>query len=75
MYAILILGNGWLVLLWDFIAVLPVGVLQVYIRDLLPPSVRATGAGLGYNGGTWLAAWAAIITTLMAGAPQGQDRG
>ncbi len=32
MYAILILGNGWLVLLWDFIAVLPVGVLQVYIR-------------------------------------------
>ena len=68
MYAILILGNGWLVLLWDFIAVLPVGVMQVYIRDLLPPNVRATGAGLGYNGGTWLAAWAAIITTLMAGA-------
>ncbi|ADN50001.1 MFS transporter [Vulcanisaeta distributa] len=68
MYAILILSNGWLVLLWDFIAVLPVGVLQVYIRDLLPPSVRATGAGLSYNGGTWLAAWAAIITTLMAGA-------
>ncbi|WP_243669413.1 hypothetical protein [Vulcanisaeta sp. JCM 16161] len=68
MYAILMLGNGWLVLLWDFIAVLPVGVMQVYIRDLLPPSVRATGAGLSYNGGTWLAAWAAIITTLMAGA-------
>lgn len=68
MYAVLMVGNGWLVLLWDFIAVLPVGVLQVYIRDLLPPSVRATGAGLGYNGGTWLAAWAAIITTLMAGA-------
>ncbi len=68
MYAILMLGNGWLVLLWDFIAVLPVGVMQVYIRDLLPPSVRATGAGLSYNGGTWLAAWAAIVTTLMAGA-------
>ncbi|GAB6943414.1 hypothetical protein JCM14467A_01960 [Vulcanisaeta sp. JCM 14467] len=68
MYAILMLGNGWLVLLWDFIAVLPVGVMQVYIRDLLPPNVRATGAGLAYNGGTWLAAWAAIITTLMAGA-------
>ncbi|MGC8544269.1 MAG: MFS transporter, partial [Vulcanisaeta sp.] len=24
--------------------------------------------GLAYNGGTWLAAWAAIITTMMAGA-------
>ncbi|WP_238375129.1 MFS transporter [Vulcanisaeta thermophila] len=68
MYGILIGYNGWLVLLWDFIAVLPVGVMQVYIRDLLPANVRSTGTGLGYNGGTWLAAWAAIITTLMAGA-------
>ncbi len=68
MYWILIGGNGWAVLLWDFLAVLPVGVMQVYIRDLLPASVRSTGAGLGYNGGTWLAAWAAIIATLMAGA-------
>ncbi|MGC8607466.1 MAG: MFS transporter [Vulcanisaeta sp.] len=68
MYGVLMAGNGWLVLLWDFIAVLPVGVMQVYIRDLLPPSVRSTGAGLAYNGGTWLAAWAAIITTTMAGA-------
>ncbi len=68
MYGVLIVGNGWLVLLWDFLAVLPVGVMQVYIRDLLPANVRSTGAGLGYNGGTWLAAWAAIIATLMASA-------
>lgn len=68
MYGVLINGNGWLVLLWDFLAVLPVGVMQVYIRDLLPVNVRSTGAGLGYNGGTWLAAWAALIATLMASA-------
>lgn len=68
MYGILILRNGWLVLLWDFIAVLPVGVMQVYIYDLFSTNVRATAAGLAYNGGTWLAAWAAIITTMMAGA-------
>jgi glucan phosphoethanolaminetransferase (alkaline phosphatase superfamily) len=42
--------------------------MQVYIWDLLPTNVRSTGAGLTYNGGTWLAAWAAIVTTLMAGA-------
>ncbi len=68
MYGILINGNGWLVLLWDFLVVLPVGVMQVYIRDLLPTNVRSTGAGLGYNGGSWLAAWAALIATLMASA-------
>lgn len=63
---LLLSGNPWMVLLWDFIVVGPVGMFQVYIYDLIPLRVRATAAGLGYNGGLWLGAWAAPIATLLS---------
>ncbi|HWQ16803.1 MAG TPA: MFS transporter [Sulfolobales archaeon] len=62
----LLSGNPWMTLLWDFIVVGPVGMFQVYIYDLIPLRVRATAAGLGYNGGLWLGAWAAPIATLLS---------
>lgn len=61
----LLAGNPWMTLVWDFIVVGPVGMFQVYIYDMVPPRVRATAAGLGYNGGLWLGAWAAPIATLL----------
>jgi MFS family permease len=63
---ILLSGNPWATLAWDFIVVGPVGVFQVYIYDLMSVRVRATAAGLGYNGGLWLGAWAAPIATLLS---------
>jgi len=62
----LLSGNPWMILLWDFIVVGPVGMFQVYIYDLIPLRVRATAAGLGYNGGLWLGAWAAPIATILS---------
>jgi MFS family permease len=62
----LLSGNPWMTLLWDFIVVGPVGMFQVYIYDLIPLRVRATAAGLGYNGGLWLGAWAAPIATILS---------
>jgi len=59
-------GNPWMTLLWDFIVVGPVDMFQVYIYDLIPLRVRATAAGLGYNGGLWLGAWAAPIATILS---------
>lgn len=63
---VLLSGNPWMTLVWDFIVVGPVGMFQVYIYDMVPPRVRATAAGLGYNGGLWLGAWAAPIATLLS---------
>jgi MFS family permease len=62
----LLSGNPWMILMWDFIVVGPVGMFQVYIYDLIPLRVRATAAGLGYNGGLWLGAWAAPIATILS---------
>jgi MFS family permease len=62
----LLSGNPWMILLWDFIIVGPVGMFQVYIYDLIPLRVRATAAGLGYNGGLLLGAWAAPIATILS---------
>lgn len=62
----LLSGNPWMALAWDFIAVGPVGVLQLYIYDNIDVRVRSTAAGLGYNGGLWLGAWAAPIAQLLS---------